>query len=109
VTVFPGLVAASLVVGITATFLLANRDDEVVGFTLPHDLQTAQRAASIAAPVGPLVGIAPQPNVQQTFDDVIAKRVLLSYERFDAGPWITSIGHHVDPQAVRVSNFPEPV
>ena len=72
-TVFLGLVAASLVVGITATFLVANRDDEVVGFTLPHDLQTAQRAASIAPPTGPLAGIAPQPKIQQTFDDVIAE------------------------------------
>ena len=72
-TVFLSLVAASLVVGITATFLVANRDDEVVGFTLPHDLQTAQRAASIAPPTGPLAGIAPQPKIQQTFDDVIAE------------------------------------
>ena len=38
------------------------------------------------------------------FDYENDARVILSYERFDAGPWITSIGHHVDPQAVRVSN-----
>lgn len=239
VTVFLGLVAVTLVLGIVATFLVANRDDEVVGFTLPHDLQSAQRAASLAASVGPLGGIAPQPVVQATMDDIIAERaaqsretvslanfypgnlgvgttltygdvdsvifgvisfdfdgatwqdylaehaegqwwrfgvepdrgmklaafeprrldvepgpdvimfqgdryrvtesgqanyrtagqthrigqtaqfatgryayfdyendarVILSYERFDAGPWITSIGHHVDPQTVRVSN-----
>ena len=39
------------------------------------------------------------------FDFENDARAILSYERFDAGPWITSIGHHVDPQAVRVSNF----
>ena len=30
--------------------------------------------------------------------------VLLSFERFDGGPWSTSIGHKVNPQAVKVCN-----
>jgi len=40
------------------------------------------------------------------FDYENDARVILSFERFDAGPWITSIGHHVNPKAVTVNNTP---
>ena len=73
-TVFLGLVAATLLIGILATFMVANREDEVLGFTLPDDLQSAQRAASFTASRGPVGGIAPQPVVEPTIKDVIAQR-----------------------------------
>ena len=73
-TVFLGLVAATLLIGVFATFLAANREDEVLGFTLPDELPAAQRAASRTASVGPLGGIAPRPVVASSIDDVIADR-----------------------------------
>lgn len=73
-TVFLGLVAATLLIGIIAAALVANRDDEVLSFTLPEDLQSAQRAASLSATRGPIGGIAPKPVVTPSIDDVITER-----------------------------------
>lgn len=33
-------------------------------------------------------------------------RTVLSFDRFDDGPWTSSIGHHVDPRSVEVCNLP---
>jgi len=38
------------------------------------------------------------------FDYEDSAGVILSFERFDTGPWVTSIGHHVDPHSVLVGN-----
>ena len=73
-TVFLGLLAATLLLGIITTLLIANRKDEVVGFTLPQELQAAQQAASLTASIGPLGDIAPQPVVQTTLEDLIVEK-----------------------------------
>ena len=38
------------------------------------------------------------------FDYENDAKAILSFERFDDGPWLSSIGHHVDPFAVTVCN-----
>jgi len=78
VTVFLGLVAATLLIGILATFFVANREDEVLGYSLPEDLQSAQQAgsrdASRIALRGPVESIAPPPVMDPTIDNLIAER-----------------------------------
>lgn len=74
-TLFLGLVAATLLLGILVMLAVANRDDEVLQYTLPEDLQAAQRAATVRAPLATAQGIAPAPVMDPTINDVIAQKV----------------------------------
>lgn len=72
--------------------------------TIVHDGQSYQLVESGQANYRSAGQTGQRPDGHYEYFDYAQGQVLISFERFDYGPWQTAIGHAVDPSAVTVCN-----